>query len=219
MSGCQKKKTSHASGNAGRPALAPLPAHRAAGQWEFDVPVHAPKVQSSQEPAHAAEKGDGMNTAGRAHLKSQTCNSVCDRSCTCCRPVTDTGSLWQFAAQPRLRTRDACLVADGEWEPVDNGEPGVEHLRDVPGVGVAGLRKAQVDVDGSAVLRVQAPQRSADCTAPVPACIGQPGPRFGWDEKLWMFHGFSCCAAGIVGPPLRMQPRLTSLLAACVQAL
>ena len=70
------------------------------------------------------------------------------------------------------------LIADGEWEPVGNGQAGVEQLRDVPGVGVRGLREAEVDVDGPAVLRVDAAQRAADGRSPVSACSGpSPGQR------------------------------------------
>ena len=67
------------------------------------------------------------------------------------------------------------LIADGEGEPVGDGQTGIEQLRHVPGVGVRGLRKAEVDVDGPAVLWVDAAQRAADGCPPVPACSA-PSP-------------------------------------------
>ena len=64
----------------------------------------------------------------------------------------------------------ADLVADGQGEPVGDGQLGVGNLGQVPGVGVGGPREAHVDVDGAAVLRVHPSQRSGDSAAPVASC-------------------------------------------------
>lgn len=70
----------------------------------------------------------------------------------------------------KARSLWTCLVADGQGEPIRKGHLGIEDLRQVPGVGVGGPREAHIDVDGSAVLRVRAPQRCADGAAPVASC-------------------------------------------------
>ena len=96
------------------------------------------------------------------------------------QPHTEPHAAWQGEG------RGWHLVADGEGEPVGDGQAGVEQLRDVPGVGVRGLREAEVDVDGLAVLRVEAAQRAADGRAPVPACSGSgPGQRKEqWEQDM-----------------------------------
>ncbi len=91
------------------------------------------------------------------------------------------------------------LIADGEGEPVGDGQAGVEQLRHMPGVGVGGLRKAEVDVDGPAVLWVDAAQRAADGRPPVSACSAPAQVSGGKDvNKTWKAGGGALHNSGMM---------------------
>lgn len=72
------------------------------------------------------------------------------------QPSLETGLVRKSSLTGLDQLEDTCLVADSQREPVCNRQLCVDDLRYMPWVGEGGLRKAQVDMDGLAVLRVHA---------------------------------------------------------------